>query len=94
MFVAIGGVRRYLGRAVDQYGNALDILIQSKRDGKAATSFFRILLKKQGRTAYVNVTNPMTTRSRLAVSGGPTHSPSPVGVPIRSPTDYQHRTGV
>ena len=49
VFVKIGGVRKYLWRAVDQHGNVLDILIQSKRDGKAATRFFRKLLKKQSR---------------------------------------------
>ncbi|WP_221937814.1 DDE-type integrase/transposase/recombinase [Rhodococcus sp. KBS0724] len=49
VFVKIGGVQEYLWRAVDQYGNVLDILIQSKRDSEAATRFFRKLLKKQGR---------------------------------------------
>ncbi|MFF1946044.1 DDE-type integrase/transposase/recombinase [Rhodococcus qingshengii] len=47
MFIKIRGVRRCLWRAVDQHGNVLDILIQSKRDGKAATRFFRTLLKRQ-----------------------------------------------
>ncbi|WP_220463495.1 MULTISPECIES: IS6 family transposase [unclassified Rhodococcus (in: high G+C Gram-positive bacteria)] len=42
VFVKIGGVRKYLWRAVDQDGNVLDILIQSKRDGTAATRFFTI----------------------------------------------------
>ncbi|MDV6278536.1 DDE-type integrase/transposase/recombinase [Rhodococcus erythropolis] len=42
VFVTIGGVRKYLWRAVDQHGNVLDILIQSRRDGKAATRFFTI----------------------------------------------------
>ncbi|MDV6278647.1 IS6 family transposase [Rhodococcus erythropolis] len=47
--VTIGGVRKYLWRAVDQHGNVLDILIQGKRDGRAATRFFRKILKQQGR---------------------------------------------
>ena len=33
-------------RAVDQHGNVLDILIQKKRDGRAATRFFRTLMKE------------------------------------------------
>ncbi|MDV6278662.1 IS6 family transposase, partial [Rhodococcus erythropolis] len=41
VFVTIGGVRKYLWRAVDQHGNVLNILIQSKRDGKAATHHHR-----------------------------------------------------
>ena len=57
VFVKIGGVRKYLWRAVDQHGNVLDILIQSKRDGKAATRFFRKLLKKHGHPPRVMITD-------------------------------------
>ncbi|MDV6278847.1 DDE-type integrase/transposase/recombinase [Rhodococcus erythropolis] len=42
MFVKIRGVRKYLWRAVDQHGNVLGIVIQSKRNGRAATRFFTI----------------------------------------------------
>jgi putative transposase len=35
----------YLWRAVDQNGNVLDILVQSRRNKKAAKRFFRKLLK-------------------------------------------------
>ena len=59
MFVKIGGVRKYLWRAVDQHGNVLDILIQSKRDGAAATRVFRTLLKKQGCRPRVLVTDKL-----------------------------------
>ena len=59
VFVKIGGVRKYLWRAVDQHGNVLDILIQSKRDGKAATRFFRKLLKKQGHPPRVLITDKL-----------------------------------
>ena len=45
MFVRINGRLRYLWRAVDQNGTVLDILIQSRRNAKAATKFFRKLLK-------------------------------------------------
>ena len=45
MFVWINGRLRYLWRAVDQNGTVLDILIQSRRNAKAATKFFRQLLK-------------------------------------------------
>ncbi|MDV6278417.1 IS6 family transposase [Rhodococcus erythropolis] len=61
VFVNIGGVRKYLWRAVDQHGNVLDILIQSRRDGKAATRFFRTLLKKQGRRPRVLVTDKLAS---------------------------------
>jgi putative transposase len=45
VFLTIGGERHYLWRAVDQDGNVLDILVQSRRNKKAAKRFFRKLLK-------------------------------------------------
>jgi len=48
VFVSIGGQQHYLWRAVDQDGDVLDILIQSRRDQKAAERFFRRVLKGQG----------------------------------------------
>src|SRR6476660_1822681 len=40
----INGKIHYLWRGVDQHGNVLDILVQPRRDAKAATKFFRRLL--------------------------------------------------
>ncbi len=48
MFVSINGKRMYLWRAVDCEGEVLDILVQSRRDKKAALKLIRKLLKKQG----------------------------------------------
>jgi len=45
MFVSIRGQRHYLWRAVDQDGQVLDILVQKRRDQRAAKCFFRKLLK-------------------------------------------------
>jgi putative transposase len=45
VFLTIRGQRQYLWRAVDQDGNVLDILVQSRRNKKAAKRFFRKLLK-------------------------------------------------
>ena len=44
VFIRIRGKLHYLWRAVDQDGNVLDILVQSRRSGKAAKRFFRKLL--------------------------------------------------
>ena len=44
VFIRIQGVQHYLWRAVDHDGVALDILVQGRRDGKAAIRFFRRLL--------------------------------------------------
>jgi putative transposase len=45
VFVSLQGKRPYLWRAVDQDGDVLDILVQQHRDQRAATRFFRKLLK-------------------------------------------------
>src|SRR5258708_31537254 len=45
VFLTIRGERHYLWRAVDQDGNVLDILVQSRRNKHAAKRFFRKLLK-------------------------------------------------
>ena len=48
VFVKIQGRQQYLWRAVDEDGDVLDILVQSRRNQQAATRFFRKLLKRQG----------------------------------------------
>src|SRR5690242_6977960 len=45
VFLKINGQMHYLWRAVDQHGNVLDILVQSRRNKQAAKKFFRKLLK-------------------------------------------------
>jgi putative transposase len=45
VFITISGKRYYLWRAVDQEGDVLDILVQSRRRKRAAKRFFRKLLK-------------------------------------------------
>jgi putative transposase len=45
VFLTINGKLHYLWRAVDQHGNVLDILVQSRRNKQAAKKFFRKLLK-------------------------------------------------
>ena len=48
VFLKIGDKTMYLWRAVDDEGEVLDILVQSKRDRKAALKLLRKLLKRQG----------------------------------------------
>jgi len=59
VFLTINGRRHYLWRAVDQDGNVLDILVQPRRDAKAAKRFFRKLLTKQCRVPRVLVTDKL-----------------------------------
>ena len=48
MVIVIRGRRYWLWRAVDNEGEVLDFLVQSKRNAKAALKLIRRLLKKQG----------------------------------------------
>jgi putative transposase len=57
LFVTIRGERHYLWRAVDQDGEVIDILLQSRRDRHAAARFLRKLLKRSGRVPQRLVTD-------------------------------------
>src|SRR3712207_3481019 len=48
MCVRIGGKLMCLWRAVDAEGEVLDVLVQAKRDSKAARKLMRKVLKRQG----------------------------------------------
>src|SRR4051812_37828911 len=48
MVVRIAGRRMYLWRAVDQEGEILEVLVQSRRNKRAAERLMRKLLRKQG----------------------------------------------
>ena len=50
MVIVIRGQRYWLWRAIDNGGEVLDFLVQSKRNAKAALKLMRKLLKKQGWT--------------------------------------------
>jgi IS6 family transposase len=39
-YVKVGGVWRYVHRAVDQYGHVIDVYVSAKRDTAAARAFF------------------------------------------------------
>jgi transposase-like protein len=59
VFVTIKGRRHYLWRAVDQDGDTLDILVQSRRNQRAAERFFRKLLKGEGASPRQLVTDKL-----------------------------------
>jgi putative transposase len=59
VFIKINGVQHYLWRAVDQNGVVLDILVQSRRNTKAAKRFFRKLLKGERFVPRVIVTDKL-----------------------------------
>ena len=59
LFVTIRGEQQYVWRAVDQDGDVIDLLLQSRRDRHAAARFFRKLLKGQGRAPRRVVTDKL-----------------------------------
>ena len=85
MVVRIAGERMYLWRAVDHEGEVLDMLVQRRRDGRAALRLMRKLLKKQGFVPKLLVTDGV---SRRPAQPGPTSSrPTPL-----SPTSTSSRS--
>src|SRR5438034_4020662 len=59
MVVRIAGKRMYLWRAVDHEGEVLDMLVQSRRDSRAALRLMRKLLRKQGFAPKLLVTDKL-----------------------------------
>ena len=57
--IKIAGKKHWLWRAVDQDGTVLDILVQSRRDKRAAKRLLRKLLKKQMRPPRVLITDKL-----------------------------------
>ena len=59
MVARIAGKIVYLWRAVDHEGEVLDVLVQRRRDRRAAAKLMRKLLKRQGITPAVVVTDKL-----------------------------------
>src|ERR1044072_714050 len=59
--IKIAGKKHWLWRAVDQDGIVLDILVQSRRDKRAAKRLLRKLLKRQCRVPRVMITDKLAS---------------------------------
>jgi transposase-like protein len=59
MVVRIAGERMYLWRSVDHEGEVLDMLVQRRRDSRAAFRLMRKLLKKQGLAPKLLITDKL-----------------------------------
>lgn len=57
VFIRTGGKIHYLWRAVDDEGEVLDVIVQPRRDRKAAVKLLRRLLKRQGHLPDAIVTD-------------------------------------
>jgi putative transposase len=73
--ISIAGRKHWLWRAVDQHGVVLDILVQSRRNAKAAKRLLRKLLKKQGIAPRVMITDKLASyaAAKKAVMPGVEH---------------------
>jgi transposase-like protein len=63
-YVKVNGVWRYVYRAVDQYGQVIDVLVSARRDADAARRFFRRAL------SALNVTPSEVITDAAAVYAG------------------------
>ena len=63
VFIKINGVLHYLWRAVDQDGDEIDILVQKRKDKRAAMRFFKRLLKGQWMMPLKIVTDKLASYS-------------------------------
>jgi IS6 family transposase len=52
-YVKVAGSWRYVYRAVDQYGQVIDVFVSKRRDLKAASAFFIHAIRSQGEPAEV-----------------------------------------
>jgi putative transposase len=77
VFVSINGKQLYVWRAADSEGEVLDLLVQPRRDRKAALKLMRKLLKKQGITPATLVTDKLRSYSSA----------------LREPVTRRHDTG-
>jgi putative transposase len=59
MVVRIAGARMYLWRAIDHEGEILDMLVQRRRDTRAASRLMRKLLKRHGFAPKLLVTDKL-----------------------------------
>jgi putative transposase len=83
MAVLIAGRRFWLWRAVDDEGEVLDLLVQRRRDARAAAKLMRKLLRKQGFAPKTIVTD------KLPVLWGSQDATGLVGSPRARPAEEQ-----
>jgi putative transposase len=78
VLLTINGKRHYLWRAVDQDDNVLDILVQRRRNKKAAKKFFKKLLKGLQYVPRVLITDKLKSyaAAKREVMPGVDHRPS------------------
>src|ERR1041384_2111117 len=86
----IAGKKHWVWRAVDQDGIVLDILVQSRRDKRAAMRLLRKLLKRQGRVPRVLITDKLASygAAKKEITPGVEH-PQHKGLNTRAENSHQ-----
>lgn len=54
-YIRVKGKWVYLYRAVDKYGDTIDLMLKAKRDKRAAKAFFKKAIKSNGHPIKVNI---------------------------------------
>ena len=88
LFVRMQGRAQYLWRAVNEDGDVIDILVQPRRNRRAAIRFFRKLLNTQGAIPRCLITDKLPSYQRRLPY------PDPVGPARHSPVCEQSRRSV
>jgi transposase-like protein len=79
-YVKVAGTWRYVYRAVDQYGQVIDVYVSKKCDVKAATRFFTAAINSHGDPAEVT-TDRSPALARTIVGPCPGRATTPPSTP-------------
>ena len=91
MVVTIGGQQMFLWRAVDDEGEVLDMLVQRRRNKRAAARLLRKLLKNQGIHPEAIVTDKLGSYGAAAKAVGLADRHEPGGLPQDNRAENSHR---
>ncbi len=76
-YVKVAGTWRYVYRAVDQYGQVIDVYVSIERDVKAATRFFSTAIRAHGDPAEITTDrSPALARTIVELLPGVNHDTS------------------
>jgi putative transposase len=90
MVVRIGGQRMFLWRAVDEEGEVLDMLVQKRRNERAAARWLRKLLKHQGVRPEAILTDKFASYGAAAKELGLSVRHQAAGAPANNRAENSH----
>ena len=90
MVVNIAGRRMYLWRAVDDEGEVLDVLVQKRRNARAALKLLRRLLKNQGVAPETITTDKLSSYASALQKAGMAGRHRPGGMRENNRVENSH----